>query len=82
MATVKFKGELEVTLNGTELNVGDIAPVVTVVGQDLSDITIGGQNGKAQVIVVVPSLDTGLTPKEDVSGKRTFVTPISSRRKL
>ena len=64
MATVKFKGELEVTLNGTELNVGDIAPVVTVVGQDLSDITIGGQNGKAQVIVVVPSLDTGVCATE------------------
>ncbi|MDN5114784.1 thiol peroxidase Prx-SUH [Aliarcobacter butzleri] len=64
MATVKFKGELEVTLNGTELNVGDIAPVVTVVAQDLSDITIGGQNGKAQVIVVVPSLDTGVCATE------------------
>ena len=64
MATVKFKGELEVTLNGTELNVGDIAPVVTIVGQDLSDITIGGQNGKAQVIVVVPSLDTGVCATE------------------
>ena len=33
MATVKFKGELEVNLSGTELNVGDIAPVVTGVEQ-------------------------------------------------
>ncbi len=49
MATVKFKGELEVNLSGTELNVGDIAPVVTGVGADLSDITIGGQQGMAQV---------------------------------
>ena len=63
MATTKLKGN-EVNLNGTELNVGDIAPVVTVVGQDLSDITIGGQNGKAQVIVVVPSLDTGVCATE------------------
>ena len=29
----------------------------------------------------VPSFETGFTPNEDVSGKRTFVTPISSRRK-
>lgn len=63
MATTKLKGN-EVNLSGTELNVGDIAPVVTVVAQDLSDITIGGQNGKAQVIVVVPSLDTGVCATE------------------
>ena len=40
MATVKFKGKLEVNLNGTELNVGDIAPVVTGVAADLSDIKL------------------------------------------
>ena len=64
MATVKFKGELEVNLSGTELNVGDIAPVVTGVGADLSDITIGGQRGMAQVIIAVPSLDTGVCASE------------------
>ena len=64
MATVKFKGELEVNLSGTELNVGDIAPVVTGVGADLSDITIGGQRGMAQVIIAVPSLDTGVCAAE------------------
>ncbi|MBL3520659.1 thiol peroxidase Prx-SUH [Aliarcobacter lanthieri] len=64
MATVKFKGELEVSLNGTELNVGDIAPVVNGVGADLSDIQIGGQRGIAQIIVAVPSLDTGVCATE------------------
>ena len=64
MATVKFKGELEVSLNGTELNVGDIAPVVSGVAADLSDIQIGGQKGKAQIILSVPSLDTGVCAAE------------------
>ncbi len=64
MATVKFKGELEVNLSGTELNVGDIAPVVTGVATDLSDIQIGGQKGKAQIILAVPSLDTGVCATE------------------
>ena len=64
MATVKFKGELEVSLNGTELNVGGIAPVVSGVAADLSDIQIGGQKGKAQIILAVPSLDTGVCAAE------------------
>ena len=42
MATTKLKGN-EVTLSGTELKVGDIAPVVTVVAKDLSDVQVGGQ---------------------------------------
>lgn len=64
MATVKFKGELEVNLSGTELNVGDVAPVVAAVGADLSDVQIGGQQGKAQIIIAVPSLDTGVCAAE------------------
>ena len=63
MATTKLKGN-EVTLSGTEINVGDIAPVVTVVAADLSDVQIGGQNGKAQIVVVVPSLDTAVCAAE------------------
>lgn len=63
MATTKLKGN-EVTLSGTEINVGDIAPVVNVVAQDLSDIQVGGENGKAQILVVVPSLDTPVCAAE------------------
>lgn len=63
MATTKLKGN-EVTLSGTDVNVGDIAPVVTVVAGDLSDVQIGGQNGKAQIVVVVPSLDTAVCAAE------------------
>ena len=63
MATTKLKGNL-VNLTGSELNVGDQAPIVNVVGKDLSDIQIGGQKGKAQLIVVVPSLDTPVCASE------------------
>ena len=37
MATTKLKGN-EVTLSGTDVKVGDVAPVVTVVAKDLSDV--------------------------------------------
>ncbi|PLY06864.1 MAG: thiol peroxidase [Arcobacter sp.] len=60
MATTNLKGNL-VNLSGTEVNVGDKAPVITVVAQDLSEVTVGG---KAQVIVVVPSLDTPVCAAE------------------
>eukprot|EP01029_Cantina_marsupialis_P026202 TRINITY_DN69797_c0_g1_i1.p2 TRINITY_DN69797_c0_g1~~TRINITY_DN69797_c0_g1_i1.p2 ORF type:complete len:163 (-),score=52.53 TRINITY_DN69797_c0_g1_i1:139-627(-) len=60
MATTKLKGNL-VNLAGTEVNVGDKAPIVKVVGQDLSDIEIGG---KAQMLIVVPSLDTAVCAAE------------------
>ncbi|MAD42319.1 MAG: lipid hydroperoxide peroxidase [Arcobacter sp.] len=63
MATTKLKGN-EVNLSGAELNVGDKAPVVTVVAKDLSDVQIGGENGKSQVVVVVPSLDTPVCAAE------------------
>jgi len=63
MATTKLKGN-EVTLSGTEVKVGDLAPVVTVVAKDLSDVQVGGQKGKAQIVVVVPSLDTAVCAAE------------------
>ena len=63
MATTKLKGN-EVELSGAEVNVGDKAPVVTVVAKDLSDVQVGGENGKSQVVVVVPSLDTPVCASE------------------
>ncbi len=63
MATTKLKGN-EVNLSGAELNVGDVAPVVKVVAQDLSEVELGGQKGKAQILVVVPSLDTAVCASE------------------
>lgn len=63
MATTKLKGN-EVNLAGNTVNVGDAAPVVNVVAKDLSDVQVGGENGKAQIVVVVPSLDTPVCAAE------------------
>lgn len=60
MATTKLQGNL-VNLAGNDVNVGDKAPVVNVVGQDLGEIEVGN---KAQVVVVVPSLDTPVCAAE------------------
>jgi thiol peroxidase len=60
MATTMLKGNV-VNLSGNDVNVGDKAPVINVVAQDLSDVQVGG---KAQVIVVVPSLDTPVCAAE------------------
>ncbi len=63
MAKTHLKGN-DVALGGNEVNVGDKAPEVVVVGKDLSEITVGGANGKKQIIVVVPSLDTPVCAAE------------------
>ena len=64
MATTKFKGQ-DVELLGTEIKVGDKAPEVTVVNSDgLGDIVVGGAKDKKQLLIVVPSLDTGVCATE------------------
>jgi len=65
MATVTFKNDIVCNLGGTEVNVGDTAPEVTVVNCDpmLQDEKIGGE-GKVQLVVAVPSLDTGVCDAE------------------
>jgi len=63
MDTTKFKGST-VHLEGDSLNVGDAAPVVTAIGTDLGDVKIGGPADKIQLIVTVPSLDTGTCAAE------------------
>ncbi len=63
MDTTKFKGSV-VQLDGTPINVGDKAPVVTAVGTDLKDVEIGGAKDRVQLIVAVPSLDTGTCAAE------------------
>ena len=64
MATTKFKGT-DVELLGNTVNVGDKAPAITVVNSaGLGDVTVGGAQGKKQLIIVVPSLDTGVCATE------------------
>lgn len=63
MASTALKGN-PVSLGGTQINVGDKAPEVTVVAKDLSEVTVGGAQGKKQIVVVVPSLDTPVCAAE------------------
>jgi len=65
MATVTFKNDITCELGGTEVSVGDIAPIVTVVNSNpmLQDEQIGGE-GKVQLVIAVPSLDTGVCDAE------------------
>jgi thiol peroxidase len=46
------------TLTGSEVKVGDSAPDVEVIGNDLSPVRLSSYKGKVCVISVVPSLDT------------------------
>ena len=65
MATVTFKNDTVCNLAGNEVNVGDKAPEVTVVNCDpmLQDEKVGGE-GKVQLVIAVPSLDTGVCDAE------------------
>jgi thiol peroxidase len=49
-----------VTLTGAEVKVGDSAPDVQVLGNDLSPVKLSSYKGKVCVISVVPSLDTSV----------------------
>lgn len=60
---MKFSGD-PVTLAGEEKKVGDLAPNFTVVGNDLSEVTLEEFDGKAKLISVVPSLNTGVCAKQ------------------
>jgi thiol peroxidase len=65
MATVTFKNDIVCNLAGNEVNVGDKAPEVTVVNCDpmLQNEQVGGE-GKVQLVIAVPSLDTGVCDAE------------------
>ena len=76
MATVTFKNDIVCNLAGTEINVGDVAPVVTVVNCNpmLKDEIVGGAQDDVQLVIVVPSLDTGVCDAET----RRFNTEVAS----
>jgi thioredoxin-dependent peroxiredoxin len=64
MATTMLKGNT-VNLAGNEVKVGDKAPEITVVNSEgLADVKVGGAQGVKQLIIVVPSLDTGVCATE------------------
>jgi thiol peroxidase len=54
---ITFQGNA-LTLLGAELKVGDSAPDVAVLGNDLNPVRLSSYKGKVCVLSVVPSLDT------------------------
>ena len=66
IGAVTMKGN-PLTLTGHEIKVGDQAPDVTLVANDLSEIKLSSFKGKKVIISVVPSIDT---PVCDLQTKR------------
>ena len=63
MTMTKFKDN-PVTLVGKQLAIGDSAPMVTVVTADLAEKQVGGSAEQVQLLLAVPSLDTGVCASE------------------
>ena len=57
VGVITMKGN-PLTLTGHEIKVGDQAPDVTLVANDLSEVQLSSFKGKKVIISVVPSLDT------------------------
>lgn len=66
LGIITMKGN-PLSLVGNEIKVGDIAPDVTLVANDLSEVKLSSFLGKKVIISVVPSLDT---PVCDLQTKR------------
>lgn len=62
-ATVTLKGS-PYALAGTPLRAGVIAPQVCLVRRDNQEILVGGNAGKPQILITVPSLDTPVCATE------------------
>src|ERR1700691_3882871 len=66
IGAITMKGN-PLTLTGNEVKVGDNAPDVTLVANDLSEVKLSSFKGKKVILSVVPSLDT---PVCDLQTKR------------
>lgn len=60
---ITFKGN-PMTLIGPDVKVGDKAPEFSVVGNDMSPITLASSQGKTRLVVSVPSIDTPVCDTE------------------
>lgn len=63
MSSVKFGGT-PVELSGEVPGVGQQAPDFTFVKDDLSDASLADFDGKSKVLVIIPSIMTGVCQKE------------------
>jgi thiol peroxidase len=53
-------GPHEVTLTGNEINIGDKAPNFTAIDGSLKNVSLSDFKGKAKLISIFPSIDTGV----------------------
>ena len=60
---ITMKGN-PLTLEGRELNIGDMAPEVVLVNNDLEPVSLSSYRGKVCIISSVPSLDTPVCDME------------------
>jgi thiol peroxidase len=60
---VTFKGD-PLTLVGDELKVGDKAPDVTLIANDMTEAKLSEYRGKVLILAAVPSLDTDVCDAE------------------
>lgn len=75
--TVTLGGN-KVQLVGTEIKVGDAAPVIKLISSDLKEVNVGGKTANTQVLVVVPSIDTPICDME----ARTFNSKASELKNV
>lgn len=59
VGVITFKGS-SMTLLGPDVKVGDVAPDFVAVDNNLQPVTLASNQGKVQLIAVVPSLDTAV----------------------
>ncbi|NUW36683.1 thiol peroxidase [Nonomuraea sp. SMC257] len=59
MSEISFKGN-PVTVGGTFLEQGAEAPAFSLVGKDLSDVTLASFGSSVKVLNIFPSVDTGV----------------------
>ena len=71
-------GGTPVKLVGTEISVGDKAPLVTLVSSKLEEVSVGGKTEYTQVLIVVPSIDTPICDLE----ARTFNTKAADMKNV
>lgn len=60
MATVTLAGQVTINLSGELPALGTLAPAFTLVGADLSPISLDTFRGKRVVLNIFPSVDTGV----------------------
>jgi thioredoxin-dependent peroxiredoxin len=61
---VTFAGN-PLTLVGTEVKVGDVAPEFTGTNQSLEPVSLSSFKGKTVVVAISPSIDTGVCQKQN-----------------